>query len=87
MWPIAMAPAKDKKRLLPLLFDYTQNFMGILLILSLTTENNMLKGVCQEQVNRDDIENSIKLMLEWIDDVRQLDGSAGWSLLVIGASG
>ena len=79
LWPIAMAPPKHKKRLVPHLFAWTQNFMGILLILRMTTENEFLKQICDSQVSRDEIELTMRLMLEWIRDVRQMCGIADWS--------
>lgn len=77
-WPIAMAPPKNKKRLVPHLFAWTQNFMGILLILRMTTENECLKRICEEQVNREELQKTVLLMLEWVRDVRQVDGIAEW---------
>ncbi|CAK4032437.1 related to acetate regulatory DNA binding [Lecanosticta acicola] len=79
LWPISLAPPKNKKRLVPHLFAWTQNFMAILLILRMTTENDCLKSVCEEHVNRDELEKTIRLMLEWVRDVRQVDGIADWS--------
>ncbi|CZT14774.1 related to acetate regulatory DNA binding protein FacB [Ramularia collo-cygni] len=77
-WPIAMAPSKNKKRLVPHLFAWTQNFMSILLILRMTTENECLKRICEEQVNREELQKTVLLMLEWVRDVRQVDGIAEW---------
>ncbi|KJY00562.1 C6 finger domain protein [Zymoseptoria brevis] len=83
LWPIAMAPPKDKKRLVPSLFAWTQNFMGILLILRMTTENECLMRICEEQVNRDELEQTVAMMIEWVRDVRQVDGIAEWSWRII----
>ncbi|KXT11284.1 hypothetical protein AC579_1673 [Pseudocercospora musae] len=83
MWPISMAPPKNKKRLVPHLFAWTQNFMAILLILRMTTENECLKQICDEQVNRDDVQQSVVLMLEWIRDVKQVDGIAAWAWRIL----
>lgn len=79
LWPLAMAPPKNKKRLVPHLFTWTQNFMGILLILRMTTENECLKQICDERVNRDELERTASLMLDWLRDVKQVDGIADWS--------
>ncbi|KAF2215184.1 hypothetical protein CERZMDRAFT_82236 [Cercospora zeae-maydis SCOH1-5] len=83
LWPMAMAPPKNKKRLVPHLFAWTQNFMGILLILRMTTENECLKRICDEHVNRDDITATVSCMLEWIRDIRQVDAIADWSWLIL----
>lgn len=79
LWPISLAPPKNKKRLVPHMFAWTQNFMGILLILRMTTENECLRSICDEHVNRDEVQQSVSLMLEWMRDVKQLDGIAEWS--------
>ncbi len=83
LWPIAMAPPKNKKRLVPHLFAWTQNFMGILLILRMTTENECLRRICESQVNQEDIRKTVSLMLEWIQDVKQMCGVADWSWRVL----
>ncbi|USW51869.1 hypothetical protein Slin15195_G051880 [Septoria linicola] len=83
LWPMAMAPPKNKKRLVPHLFAWTQNFLGILLVLRMTTENECLKQICDEHVNRDDIQSTIASMLEWFRDVRQVDGIADWSWRIL----
>lgn len=81
LWPLAMAPPKNKKRLVPHLFAWTQNFMGILLILRMCSHNECLRNIVEEGgvVGRQEIDSSISLMLEWVQDVRQLDGVADWS--------
>ncbi|KAI9712057.1 MAG: hypothetical protein M1820_001766 [Bogoriella megaspora] len=78
-WPIIMAPPKTKKRLVPYLFAWTQNLVGILLILRMTKENNLLKRICDEKIPRDKLDETASMMLEWIRDVKQLDGAAEWS--------
>lgn len=83
LWPIAMAPPKNKKRLVPHLFAWTQNFLGILLILRMTMENECLKQICEEHVDQEEIKRTVSLMLEWVRDVRQLDGIAEWSWKIL----
>lgn len=78
-WSILMAPPKDKKRLVPHLFAWTQNFLGVLLILRMTTENDYLGQICQSQVNEGEIQTAASLMLDWIKDVKQLCGIADWA--------
>ncbi|THW79380.1 hypothetical protein D6D19_01255 [Aureobasidium pullulans] len=84
LWPLILAPPKNKKRLVPHLFTWTQNFVGILLILRMTTENECLKKICNERVNRKDLEQTTTLMLEWIQDIKQVDGIAEWSWKMLG---
>lgn len=83
LWPFSMAPPKNKKRLVPHLFAWTQNFMGILLILLMTKKNRVLKQITDQQVNEDDINCTIALMLDWMRDVKQVDGIAEWSWRVL----
>ncbi|KAK3672625.1 hypothetical protein LTR78_007437 [Recurvomyces mirabilis] len=81
LWPLAMAPPKNKKRLVPHLFAWTQNFMGILLILKMCTVNDCLRQIVEEGgvVGREEIDSTIRLTLEWMRDMRQVDGIADWS--------
>lgn len=83
LWPVCMAPPKNKKRLVPHLFAWTQNFMGILLILRMTTENECLRQICESHVSQDEVQKSVTLMLEWMRDVKQLDGIAEWSWRIL----
>ncbi|KAK5108758.1 hypothetical protein LTR62_007818 [Meristemomyces frigidus] len=80
-WPLAMSPPKNKKRLVPHLFAWTQNFMGILLVLKMCYGNEFLRQVVDEGgvVGRGEIEETVGLLLEWMRDVRQVDGIAEWS--------
>ncbi|KAK0255154.1 hypothetical protein B0A54_16294 [Friedmanniomyces endolithicus] len=81
LWPLAMAPPKNKKRLVPHMFAWTQSFMGILLILRLTTANECLSRIIDETnvVGRQEIESTTEIMLDWMRDVKQVDGIAEWS--------
>jgi len=83
LWSIAMAPPKNKKRLIPHLFAWTQNFMGILLILRMTTENECLREKCEGQVNAEEVQKTADLLLDWIKDVKQMDGIADWSWRIL----
>lgn len=83
MWPISLAPTKNKKRLVPHLFAWTQNFLGILLILRMTTENECLKSICEDHVDPDEVEKTVALMLDWVRDVKQVDGIADWSWSIV----
>lgn len=57
--------------------------MGILLILRMTTENECLQRICESQVSHEDIQRTASLMLDWVRDVRQLDGIADWSWRIL----
>jgi hypothetical protein len=83
MWPVSMAPPKNKKRLVPHSFSWTQNFMGILLILRMTQENGVLGQICDEHVNPNDMKRTVTLMLDWMRDAKQVDGIADWSWRIL----
>ncbi|EMC98891.1 hypothetical protein BAUCODRAFT_384024 [Baudoinia panamericana UAMH 10762] len=85
LWPLAMAPPKNKKRLVSHLFAWTQNFMGILLILKMCSVNGHLRRIVDEGrvVGRREVDQTIALMLEWVRDVKQMDGIAEWSWSIL----
>jgi hypothetical protein len=45
----------------------------------MTREEGMLKRICEERVDLSDLDSTIMLMLDWVKDVKQLDGIAEWS--------
>ena len=79
MWPVAMAPTRERKRLIPHLFTWTQNFMGILFILWMLQNTERLSQFAMELLDPDEIQQTIVLLLQWIEDVKQVDGIAEWS--------
>ncbi|KZF22921.1 hypothetical protein L228DRAFT_261039 [Xylona heveae TC161] len=82
-WTVCMAPPKNKKRLVPYLFTWTQHLLGILLIFYQTKTNSILQYICTRYFAPGEIEESITLMLDWIDDMRRVDGIALWSWKII----
>lgn len=83
LWPIAMSPVRYTKRLIPHLFTWTQNFVGILLILWVLLHNEQLGGPYREQLDRTEIQETITLIWEWMNDIRQVDGIAEWSWQIL----
>ena len=81
--PVTMVPVKSKKPLVPHLFSWTQNFIGILLILWLSQSNECLHRICAERLDARVTENSATVMLQWIVDVKRIDGIAEWSLRLL----
>jgi hypothetical protein len=79
LWPIAMDPPRMRKRLIPYLFAWTQNFLGVLLILRMTTKNRMLRSIADRNLDGGDVQKTILLLLDWFRDMRQVDGMAEWS--------
>lgn len=81
----SLAPPKNKKHLVPHLFSWTQNFLAELLILRMCRNDKYMGDICKAGgVAAEDIENSIGLMVGWLEDVKQVDGIADWSVRVLG---
>ena len=84
VWPLALAPPKDKKRLVPHTWAWPQHFMGILLLLDSCSTSHYLRRIVESRaIEPQAIEQTIQLMMEWIEDVKQVDGIAerSWSLV------
>jgi hypothetical protein len=79
LWPISMDPPRMRKRLIPYLFAWSQNFLGVLLILRMTSQNRMLREIAERHLNVVDVEKTVELLLDWFRDMRQIDGMAEWS--------
>lgn len=83
MWPITLSPACTRKLLIPSLFFWTQNILGALAILHLSEKVPILariraSGVCGPSFEADARE-TVRLGLEWIDDLREVDSEAEWA--------
>ncbi|KAK7519178.1 hypothetical protein IWZ03DRAFT_309418 [Phyllosticta citriasiana] len=83
MWPMALAPPKNRKRLVPYPFAWTQNFLGILLILRMTTISSVLAEVCRRDIDQTEVMLTVQYMLEWIADAREIDAIASWSWTIL----
>ena len=77
--PIALSRARYKKRLLPHLFTWTQNFVAILSIIWMSHHNECLRRICEEKLDSAWVRELVRQMLHWIQDVRQIDSIAEWS--------
>lgn len=78
-WPLASPPSCNTKRLVPHLFAWTQNFTGILLILRMTQQNQALRASCAGSIPQQHIEHAAQRLLDWIEDMKQIDAIAEWS--------
>lgn len=83
MWPMALAPPKNRKRLIPYPFAWTQNFLGMLLILRMTTISSVLAEVCRQEIDQTELMLTVQYMLEWIADWREIDAIASWSWTIV----
>jgi hypothetical protein len=87
-WPVTMSPTCARKRLIPCLFIWTQNVLGVLLILHLTRTTPILqkivRGFCGDTWEMDASE-TVGLYVEWLRDLREIDGAAAWAWDVVRA--
>lgn len=84
LWPLCLIPPKRMKHLVPHLFSWPQNFMAMLCILRLCLKDLHLNNICRDGgIGNVDIETSSSLMIGWLEDLRQVDGIADWSMRVL----
>ncbi|KAE9964448.1 hypothetical protein BLS_008297 [Venturia inaequalis] len=83
LWPIAMNPPRARKRLIPYLFAWTQNFFGVLLILRMVKENLTVRKIAEKYLDFTETEQTVHLLLDWFRDMRQIDGIAEWAWSVL----
>ncbi|KAF3067022.1 hypothetical protein GL218_08823 [Daldinia childiae] len=80
-WPIAMSPTCFHKRLIPCLFFWSQNLLGILLILHLTQQVPILmriRGSLMGTKFDQDANETAVLCIDWIRDLKDTDATALW---------
>lgn len=66
LWPLTMAPPKNKKRLIPQIFTWTQKFADILIILHITRKDKTLRRISESQVNLESMRRTAAQLVEWI---------------------
>lgn len=85
-WPIAMSPTAKRKRLIPCLWFWTQNLLGILVVLHLSQKMDVLRQIrisfCGEKFESD-AQQTVDLAVDWIRDVKGVDGAAAWAWGVV----
>jgi hypothetical protein len=85
MWPLFLSPPSHRKHLVPHLFAWTQNFVAMLCVTRLCQRDGFMSEICNDSgITRGEIQNSSSLMMEWLEDVRRIDGVADWSIRVLG---
>ncbi|KAI1657172.1 hypothetical protein F4813DRAFT_94149 [Daldinia decipiens] len=80
-WPIAMSPTCFHKRLIPCLFFWSQNLLGILLILHLTQQVPILMRIRASLMGTkfdQDANDTAVLCIDWIRDLKDTDATALW---------
>jgi hypothetical protein len=82
LWPVFMTPARDKQRLVPHMFTWTNSSIGVLLILRMIRVNEKLREVCEGRVSQHELDKTAALILDWLEDIRQIDATAQWAWTV-----
>lgn len=81
-WPITMSPVCGRKRLIPCVFFWTQNLLGVLVVLWMSEEVPILmrvrESLCGEHFESEARE-TVTLALEWIRDLKEVDVAARWA--------
>ncbi|RMY10018.1 hypothetical protein D0866_14540 [Hortaea werneckii] len=83
LWPSLMAPPKLKKRLVPHLYTWTQNHLGMLLIFQAIRRRDSLARICDEKIGLQRVQETTELMMDWMRDAKQVDGTAEWGWKVM----
>ncbi|KAK3498664.1 hypothetical protein B0T13DRAFT_272890 [Neurospora crassa] len=88
-WPIAMSPSSLQKRLVPCPFFFTQNFLGILVLLHLVLSDKVpiltkIKDtLCGGERFELEAKKTVELYVDWIRDLKDVEPSAVWDWDVV----
>lgn len=80
-WPLIMAPTCYRKRLIPCLFFWTQNLLGVLIVLHLSRQLPILQQIRAQFCGSNfDLEanETVNLAIAWIRDLKDVDPTADW---------
>ncbi|ROT39814.1 hypothetical protein SODALDRAFT_274260 [Sodiomyces alkalinus F11] len=85
-WPIIMSPTCYRKRLIPCLFFWIHNLLGVLILLHLSQRVPILSNIrsqfCDESFDLDATQ-TVNLCIDWIRDLKSVDPAAEWSWNVL----
>lgn len=85
-WPLTMNPVCTRKRLIPSVFFWTQNLLGVLIVLYLSEKVPVLFSIrttlCGENFEFEARE-TVALAVEWIRDLKEADAAAEWAWDVV----
>lgn len=87
-WPVAMSPTSMHKRLVPCLFFWTQNMLGMLLLLRLSQNVQVLSTIRHTLCGEDfegEARETVALYIEWIRDLKTVDSAARWAWEIVRA--
>lgn len=86
-WPIAMAPVCSRKRMVPCVFFWTENLLGVLLVLWMSERVDVLRRVrhskmCGERFE-DEAAETVRAAVAWLRDLNIVDGQAtrAWGIV------
>lgn len=86
-WPIIMSPTCYRKRLIPYLFFWTQNLLGVLIMLHLSRQVPILSTIrtrfCDGNFELD-AQETVSLSINWIRDLKDVDPTAAWCWNILG---
>lgn len=88
LWPITMPPISNQKRLVPILFFWSQNILSILLILHFSQQVPILIRIRSNLLGAGfdaDAKETTRLCIEWIRDLKNVDATALWCWTVLRA--
>ncbi|QGI58985.1 hypothetical protein CEK26_001110 [Fusarium fujikuroi] len=80
-WPIALSPPCTNKRLVPITFFWSQNLLGVLILLHLSQQHPMLSRIrsslCGQRFDVD-ASQTVTVYLDWLRDMKKIDSTANW---------
>lgn len=80
-WPLIMSPTCYRKRLIPSLFLWTQNLLGVLIVLHLSRQVPILQTIrasfCPASFDID-AGQTVNLAIAWLRDLKDVDPTANW---------
>ncbi|KAG5760340.1 hypothetical protein H9Q72_011552 [Fusarium xylarioides] len=80
-WPIALSPPCTNKRIVPITFFWSQNLLGVLILLHLSQQHPMLSRIRSSLCGqRFDVEASqtVTVYLDWLRDMKKIESTANW---------
>ncbi|KAB5530349.1 hypothetical protein GE09DRAFT_389426 [Coniochaeta sp. 2T2.1] len=89
-WPVTMSPTCTRKRLIPCLYFWTQNVLGVLLVLHVARTDGMLReivggaGLCGENWEVEAGE-TVGLYVDWLRDLKEADPAAAFAWRIVRA--
>lgn len=85
-WPIALSPPCSNKRLVPMAFFWSQNLLGVLVLLHLSQQHPMLLRIRSSLCGQDfemDATATANVYLDWLRDMKKIDSTASWAWTLV----